>query len=142
MAIPGVFYPIYKEGQVLVDGGVVNNYPVNVAHDMGADIVIGVEVNSSKINPRELHSFASIFERLIGTLGSELHERNVDNTDILIRPQVKQFPVMGFDTINLRQLIDIGYMTAMQSKGQLEELSKHVSDIEQSKRTNRSPMSH
>ena len=142
MAIPGVFYPIYKEGQVLVDGGVINNYPVNVAHDMGADIVIGVEVNSSQINPRELHSFASIFERLIGTLGSELHERNIDNTDILIRPQVKQFPVMGFDTINLRQLIDIGYMTAMQSKGQLEELSKHVSDIEQSKRTNRSPMSH
>ena len=124
MAIPGVFYPIYKGGQVLVDGGVVNNYPVDVARQMGADVVIGVEVNSSTIHAADLHSFAAIFERLIGTLGTDLHERNVDDTDILIRPPVKQFPVMGFDATNLRQLIDIGYQTALQSKAQLAALSE------------------
>ena len=124
MAIPGVFYPIYKGGQVLVDGGVVNNYPVDVARQMGADVVIGVEVNSSTIHAADLHSFAAIFERLIGTLGTDLHERNVDETDILIRPPVKQFPVMGFDATNLRQLIDIGYQTALQSKAQLAALSE------------------
>ena len=124
MAIPGVFYPIYKGGQVLVDGGVVNNYPVDVARQMGADVVIGVEVNSSTIHAADLHSFATIFERLIGTLGTDLHERNVDDTDILIRPPVKQFPVMGFDATNLRQLIDIGYQTALQSKAQLAALSE------------------
>ena len=122
MAIPGVFYPIYRGDQVLVDGGVVNNYPVDVARQMGADVVIGVEVNSSTIHAADLHSFAAIFERLIGTLGTDLHERNVDDTDILIRPPVKQFPVMGFDTTNLRQLIDIGYQTALQSKEQLAAL--------------------
>ena len=123
MSIPGVFYPVYKGSQVLVDGGVVNNYPVNVARAMGADVIIGVEVNSSSITARDLQSFASIFERLIGTLGTELHERNVGDTDILIRPSVKHFPVMGFDTMNLRQLIDIGYQTALQSLPQLESLS-------------------
>ena len=127
MSIPGVFYPIYKGNQVLVDGGVVNNYPVNVARDMGADIIIGVEVNTATISARELQSFASIFERLIGTLGSDLHEQNVGDTDILIRPRVKQFPVMGFDTANLRQLIDIGYRTAMSSKGQLDSLKRYLS---------------
>ena len=123
MAIPGVFYPIYKGGQVLGDGGVVNNYPVDVARQMGADVVIGVEVNSATIHASDLHSFAAIFERLIGTLGTDLHERNVDDTDILIRPLVKQFPVMGFDATNLRQLIDIGYQTALQSKAQLAVLA-------------------
>ena len=122
MAIPGVFYPIYKGNQVLVDGGVVNNYPVDVARQMGADVVIGVEVNSAIIHATDLHSFAPIFERLIGTLGTDLHERNVNDTDILIRPPVKQFPIMGFDTTNLRQLIDIGYKTALQSKAQLAAL--------------------
>ena len=127
MSIPGVFYPIYTDNQVLVDGGVVNNYPVNVARDMGADIIIGVELNSATINARELQSFASIFERLIGTLGSDLHEQNVVDTDILIRPPVKQFPVMGFDTLNLRQLIDIGYRTALLNREQLELLKQSLS---------------
>lgn len=129
MSIPGVFYPIYKDNQVLVDGGVVNNYPVNVARDMGADIIIGVEVNTTTISVHELQSFASIFERLIGTLGNDLHEQNVVDTDILIRPRVKQFPVMGFDTINLRQLIDIGYRTAMSNKEQLDSLKLYLSSF-------------
>lgn len=127
MSIPGVFYPIYKGSQVLVDGGIVNNYPVNVARDMGADVIIGVELNSAHIESRDLQSFAAIFERLIGTLGTELHERNLSNTDILIQPQVKQFPVMGFDPQNLQQLIDIGYKTAMRSKPQLDSLKKQLS---------------
>ena len=122
MSIPGVFYPVYQGSQVLVDGGVVNNYPVNVARDMGADVIIGVEVNSAHVAAGELQSFAAIFERLIGTLGSNLHERNVGDTDILIQPPVKQFPVMGFDAVNLRQLIDIGYRTALLSKPQLDSL--------------------
>ncbi|MBR4312982.1 MAG: patatin-like phospholipase family protein [Bacteroidaceae bacterium] len=122
MSIPGVFYPVYQGAQVLVDGGVVNNYPVNVARDMGADIIIGVELNSGITAASDLQSFAAIFERLIGTLGTELHERNVADTDILIIPQVKRFPVMGFDTLNLHQLIDIGYRTALQSRPQLDSL--------------------
>lgn len=124
MSIPGVFYPVYRGQQVLVDGGVVNNYPVDVARAMGADIIIGVELNTSTPNSDELHSFAAIFERLIGTLGTELHTKNVRHTDILIQPPVKRFPVMGFDTLNLRQLIDIGYHTALQCKPQLDSLQQ------------------
>lgn len=124
MSIPGVFYPVYKGNQVLVDGGVVNNYPVDVVRAMGADIVIGVELNASRPAASDLHSFSAIFERLIGTLGTTLHERNVRDTDVLIRPRVKQFPVMGFDTVNLRQLVDIGYRTALHSKPQLDSLQR------------------
>ena len=131
MSIPGVFYPVYQGAQVLVDGGVVNNYPVNVAREMGADIVIGVELNSGITAASDLQSFAAIFERLIGTLGTELHERNVADTDILIMPQVKRFPVMGFDTLNLRQLIDIGYRTALQSRPQLDSLRQLLSAHEE-----------
>lgn len=122
MSIPGVFYPIYKDSMVLVDGGVVNNYPVNVARDMGADIVIGVNLNAGSTAASELHSFSGIFERLISTMGSEQRRRNIEDTDILIRPDVGNFPVMGFDTVRLGQLIEIGYQTALESKPRLEQL--------------------
>lgn len=129
MSIPGVFYPMYRGEQVLVDGGIANNYPVNVARDMGADIIIGVELNTSNPTSGELRSFAAIFERIIGTLGTALHEKNVKDTDVLIRPHVKQFPVMDFDTLNLRQIINIGYTTALQSKEQLDSLNHILSFV-------------
>lgn len=120
MSIPGVFYPIYRDSMVLVDGGVVNNYPVNVARAMGADIVIGVDLSTGVSTEKSLRTFPGIFERLISTMGGPLRRRNVDDTDVLIRPQVGGFPVMGFDTVRLAKLVTIGYETAEQSRKQLE----------------------
>ena len=116
MSIPGVFFPIYKDNQVLVDGGVVNNYPVDVARAMGADIIIGVDLSSTVTSTSALQTFPGIFERLIGTLGSDLRRRNLQNTDILIRPPVSRFPVMGFSPPLLSQLIDIGYQSAQENR--------------------------
>jgi NTE family protein len=42
MAIPGVFSPVEKDSMLLIDGGIINNFPVDVVRKMGADIVIGV----------------------------------------------------------------------------------------------------
>lgn len=141
MSIPGVFYPVYKGNQVLVDGGVVNNYPVDVARNMGADIIIGVELNTGVSAASELHSFSSVFEHLIGTLGTELHTSNVRNTDILICPSLKEFPVMNFDTLNLRQLIDIGYATALQSKPQLDSLKRLLTRLPDNEKVSFGPSS-
>lgn len=126
MSIPGVFYPVYRGKQVLVDGGVVNNYPVDVARSMGAGIVIGVDLNTGTTTASELHSFSSIFERLIGTMGSELRKSNIENTDVLITPEVRSYPVMGFDTLLLDQLVDIGYAAALQCRPQLEALKERL----------------
>ena len=126
MSIPGVFYPIYRDSMVLVDGGVVNNYPVDVARAMGADIVIGVDLSTGTINEQSLRTFPSIFERLISTMGAAQRRRNVRDTDILIRPQVGGFPVMGFDTVRLAKLVAIGYETAKQSREQLEEVKTRI----------------
>ena len=126
MSIPGVFYPIYRDGMVLVDGGVVNNYPVDVARDMGADIVIGVDLSTGAVNEGTLRSFPAIFERLISTMGAPLRRRNIKDTDVLIRPQVGGFPVMGFDSVRLAKLVDIGYETAKQSKDRLEEVKAMI----------------
>ena len=134
MSIPGVFYPIYRDSMVLVDGGVVNNYPVNVARAMGADIVIGVDLSTGVTTPSTLMTFPSIFERLISTMGTEVRRRNIKDTDVLIRPMVSGFPVMGFDSVRLRKLVDIGYVEACQSRAELLRVKEKVQFGIQSKR--------
>ena len=70
MAIPGVFTPVRLDSMVLVDGGVVNNYPVNVARAMGADIIIGVDVQNDLKPANELNSTGSILGQLINLMGT------------------------------------------------------------------------
>lgn len=53
MAIPAVFAPVRLDSMVLVDGGIKNNYPADVARDMGADIIIGVDLGTSDLKQLE-----------------------------------------------------------------------------------------
>lgn len=56
MAIPGVFTPVRQDSMVLVDGGIVNNYPADVVKAMGADIIIGVDVQNALKKADKLNS--------------------------------------------------------------------------------------
>ena len=59
IAIPGIFTPVIKDEKVLVDGGVVNPVPVEQARNMGADIVIAVDINASRLEDSELGGMAN-----------------------------------------------------------------------------------
>ena len=66
MAIPGLFSPVKMGDMVLVDGGLVNNFPADVLRQMGADIIIGVEVTSTKgVTAEDLKSLPQVFTRLV-----------------------------------------------------------------------------
>ena len=71
MAIPGVFTPVRLDSMVLIDGGVVNNYPVNVAKQMGADVIIGVDVQSTLRPASELENAGAILGQLIDLMGQD-----------------------------------------------------------------------
>ena len=71
MSIPGVFAPVNLNGRVLVDGGMVNNYPVDVALQMGADIIIGVDVQSPLLDAGQLKSVKDIFGQIINLQGEK-----------------------------------------------------------------------
>ena len=71
MSIPGVFAPVDLDGMVLVDGGMVNNYPVDVALAMGADYIIGVDVQSPLLKASELKSVKDIFGQIINLQGEK-----------------------------------------------------------------------
>ena len=84
MSIPGVFKPVPYENTLLVDGGVLNNFPVNVAQEMGFDIIIGSDVGGGMQPKEKLESIPSLLFQA-GMLTSNL--RNPANRamcDILL----------------------------------------------------------
>ncbi len=91
MAVPGAFDPVEIDGRLLVDGLVANNVPVNVARDMGADIVIVVDVGSGLYSRDQIKGALDVVAQLTNILS----ERNVEQqlatlkpADILIKPQL------------------------------------------------------
>lgn len=64
MAVPGVFEPVYRNDMVLVDGGIFNNFPVDVAKEMGADITIGVDLSTEAFVEPDYGNVVSIANRI------------------------------------------------------------------------------
>ena len=74
MAIPGVFTPVRKDSMILIDGGMINNYPVDVARSMGADIIIGVDVQNNLKGIDKLNSAPDILSQIIDLTTKNNHQ--------------------------------------------------------------------
>lgn len=96
MAIPGVFVPIYNGQEVYVDGGIVNNFPVDIAKEMGADIVIGIDLQANFFEADQLNTFQGMMGQIINILCMNKHEENKALTDLYIRPDIDEFSAASF----------------------------------------------
>lgn len=111
-AFPGIFAPVEKDGRLLVDGGVVDNLPSEVAREMGADYVIAVDLSapSSLVHPPQ-----TVFDLITGVIGL-LHLRSARpdprSIDCLIRPDVAEFNAWAFN--DLEDIIARGRIAASQ----------------------------
>jgi len=112
MAIPGVFPPVRSKGKVLIDGGMVNNFPVDVCRQMGADIVIGVNLANEKASEDELNSLPQLLGQLLNVLTSPTTAENVKLCNIYVHPDMQGFSSMSFDSESVDELISRGYAAA------------------------------
>lgn len=126
MAIPGVFTPVRLDSMVLVDGGVVNNYPVNVARAMGADLIIGVDVQSELKPAGELNSAGTILGQLINLMGQDLYKKNLESTDTYIKVNVEGYSAASFTTSAIDTLIMRGEEAAMEQEAALMALKSQL----------------
>ncbi|MBQ8888375.1 MAG: patatin-like phospholipase family protein [Bacteroidaceae bacterium] len=126
MAIPGVFTPVRLDSMVLVDGGVVNNYPVNVARQMGADVIIGVDVQSELKPANELNSATSILGQLVDLMGQDLYLKNLQETDTYIKVNVKGYSAASFNPQAIDTLIIRGEEAARANYKGLKQLKKEI----------------
>lgn len=128
MAVPGAFTPVEMHGRILVDGGVVENLPVDVVKAMGADIIIAVDVGaaSDQVDREQLQTLGGILGRTysVAQRPNSLHQ--LRKADIGIQPALADFTASQFQRVS--ELIPQGKLAA---QAKVDELSKlGVSDEE------------
>ena len=122
MAIPLVFQPSYRDGRLLVDGGIVNNFPADVAKKMGADIIIGVDIRSDYYTKEELKSMDNIINQLISFFDKDKDAVNKNFCDLIIKPDIEDYSVSSFNRRAVDTLILRGEKATLDVLGQLDEI--------------------
>lgn len=100
MSIPVVFAPREIEGRLLVDGGLSDNLPVDVARRMGAEVLIGVDVSSPLRGKDELGSVLDVTEQLTDIMTRRnMNEQleSLEAADVLIEPNLGDLSMSSFE---------------------------------------------
>ena len=126
MAIPAVFTPVRLDSMVLVDGGLNDNFPVDVAR-MGADIIIGVDLGTSDLKElKDLNTPGDLIGQIIALHGYEKYARNKEQTDLLFRPNMTPYNAASFSTVALDTLIRRGEREAYARWDEICALKKKI----------------
>ena len=124
MSVPGAFSPVEIDGRLLVDGGMANNLPVNIVREMGADVVIAVDISSQMLERKQLTSVFSVTEQLTNFLTRRTTEEQIallGPDDFLLVPDLGDFSSMGF--LEAAGVIETGFEAAMAPELGLAQLA-------------------
>lgn len=124
-SLPSLYAPVEINGRFLIDGGVVNNYPIEEVKAMGADIIIGVDVQDDLRDRSELQDASRILAQIASLQMMHRMKENREQTHIYIRPDIQHFSVMSFD--RGVSIIKVGEEAAQAELDKLKLLPKIVS---------------
>ncbi len=126
MAIPAVFSPVRIDDMVLVDGGMKDNYPADVAREMGADIIIGVTLNGKPKTPDDITGTMSVISQIIDMNFSNKMEENIAITDLYMNVDPRQFSTASFTPEAADSLVRYGEEEAMKHWDEIIALKKRI----------------
>lgn len=110
MAIPGEFTPVDLNGQVLADGGMVENIPVEVVRDMHADKVIAVDLHLPVGTREQLESLTGVLSSALNVMILQNERRSLALADTVVTVEAGNFSLSQYDRIKER--VDLGYQSA------------------------------
>lgn len=127
MAIPGVFSPVEWEGRLLADGGLMNNFPVDVCLDMGAELVIGVELADELLtSPDELRSLPQQLSQYLSIAVRGNRHAHRDMCDVYMHPDITGYGMLSFSAAAIDTLVRRGYECAKSHHDELMLLKKRL----------------
>lgn len=131
MAIPGVFTPVRIDDMVLVDGGLKNNYPADIARQMGADIVIGVSVQDLLTRPEDLSDIGAVMGQLVSINSRNKFTDNIKKSDIFIHVDITGYSAASFTSASVDTLLRRGEETTRDLWDQLIALRNryHIDSV-------------
>lgn len=124
MSVPGVYTPVVIGDRTLVDGGLANNVPISVAREMGADIVIAVDLSTPLRSARDIRDALDVMSQLSDYLtgfNSAAQVGTITGGDVLIRPQFGEIGSADFDRV--AEIIDLGAQAALEQTEALSALT-------------------
>ena len=121
-AIPGLVSPVTINGHDYIDGGMVSKIPVKVARQLGADIVIAVDVSRTLQDHLSIDSTFSVMSQAIVIMSQPIIENDLRDADVIIRPDIGVIPPGDFDL--KVQTIHAGEEAALSAIPEIEKLVK------------------
>src|SRR6266481_810438 len=106
MSIPGLFNPVRRDNQVLVDGGLVGNLPTDVVRAMGAEVVIAIHLEVAPAKPDEIQSLFSVLGRSVDVIVRENEIRGLAGADLVVSVDLHEFSSLDYG--KSRAIIDVG----------------------------------
>lgn len=131
MSVPGLFAPVRFDEMVLVDGGIRDNYPADLARAVGADIIIGVDLSSGFRKYDDIKNLGDIIGQGVDMLGRASFEQNLDIPNVKIHPELDDFNMMSFDKKSIDTIIHRGYEAAYAQKDELLKVKKRIGEESQ-----------
>jgi NTE family protein len=126
MAIPAAFSPVRISDKVLVDGGLKNNYPADIAREMGADIIIGVTVQGAPKAADDLGNTMSILSQIIDVNCKNKYDENLAITDLHLPVDTKGYSSASFSQAAIDTLIRRGEELAMRRWDDIIALKQRI----------------
>ena len=125
MAIPFYFRAVRQNGEVLLDGGMRNNFPVDIAKAMGADIIIGSDMSIHR-ELNELNTPVDFLMQTITLLASSANGPARKMLDLDVHHELKGYTMLSFDDESVDDIIDQGYQNALKNKEMFESIAAAV----------------
>lgn len=126
-SFPTLLAPVEIDGKLLTDGGIVNNFPVDEVIAMGADIIIGVDIQSALGDKEEMNSALKILNQIVGFQMYKTLEHKYEKVDLLIKPEMKNFNVVSFDEIE--GIIEAGEVASREKLEELKQIAQQQSSV-------------
>jgi len=121
MSLPGIFAPVRANGTIYADGGLLDNLPVDVAKQMGADLTVAIYLQTAPLSPATRLSSVGVLGRGISVMIAANELRSMQDADILVTVPLAKFTALDYD--KGAAIIQAGYNAAQAKAAVLEKLS-------------------
>lgn len=128
MSIPFLFAPVEYGDRLLCDGGLLNNFPVRLMREKGADIVIGVDLEKEYVEKEELDNSLKILERLITVVSQHESDKAREECDIIIKPDIGKANMLSFNDFG--PILECGAEAGKTHEKELKALADSLQLIE------------
>ncbi len=126
-SLPSLFQPVALNDQILIDGGVVNNYPVEQLKAKGMDIIIGVDVQSGLASIDNLKSAPDVLVQISNFRTINAMKQKIKETDIYIKPDIEAYTVVSFNDGS--EILEQGTLAAQKKQSELQQIAKKQEHI-------------